>query len=277
MLLGGIAAVSVLIAVAFGFGFDAFADLSWLWMMPAVFVGAFLVLLVIAFLFLYFACKRVDLDVPQEHDSAFYRKMTYLYIDALILLVGLRVHTRGLENTPKDGRFMLVCNHQHLADPVLLLGFFKKSQLAFISKQENRDMFIIGKLMHRLMCQTLDRDNDRQALKTILKCIQLVKDDEVSIGVFPEGYTSKDGKLHHFRSGVFKIAQKANVPIVVCTIQGTREIFHNMARLKPTDVQLHLVGVIPAEDLKGKTAVEIGERAHRMMADDMGPDLVAEA
>ena len=94
--------------------------------------------------------------------------------------------------------------------------------------------------------------------------------------MFPEGYTSRDGKLQHFRSGVFKIAQKANVPIVVVTLQNTAVILHNAARLKPTQVELHLVGVIPPEELKGVTAVEIGERVHRMMADDLGPDLVAE-
>ena len=186
---------------------------------------------------------------------------------------GLQITAKKEEQDAKGAKTVLI---SAVVANLLLLGFFKRSQLAFISKQENRDMFIVGKLMHRIMCQTLDRDNDRQALKTILKCIQLIKDDEVSIGVFPEGYTSKDGKLHHFRSGVFKIAQKANVPIVVCTIQGTRELFHNMKRLKATDVQLHLVGVVPAEELKGKTAVEIGDRVHAMMAEDLGPDRVAE-
>ena len=276
MLLGGITLISALVAAAFCFGFDAFAGLAWLWLLPVTFVGTFLVGLAAVFLFVYFACELVDQDVPQEHDSKFYRKMTYLIIDLLIPLVRAKIHTKGLENTPKDGRFVLVCNHLHLADPVLLMGYFRQSQLAFISKQENRDMFIIGKLMHRLMCQTLDRDNDRQALKVILKCIQLIKEDEVSIGVFPEGYTSKDGKLHHFRNGVFKIAQKANVPIVVCTIQGTRDLFHNLKRLKPTDIELHLVGVVPAEELKGKTTIEIGERVHAMMAEDLGPEKVAE-
>ena len=114
------------------------------------------------------------------------------------------------------------------------------------------------------------RENDRAALKTILKCIQLLKDDEASIGVFPEGYTSKDGKLHHFRSGVFKIAQKAGVPIVVCTIRNTRQIFPNISHLKPTDVELHLVDVIPAEDLKGKTTVDIGNQVYEMMIGDLG-------
>ena len=276
MLLGGITAASLLAAAAFCFGFDAFSSLAWLWMLPVSFAGTWLVLVVIAFVFLCLICRRVDLDVPQEHDSKFYRRVMYLYIDALISLVLMRVCTRGLENTPRDGRFLLVCNHQHIADPGVLLAYFKESQLAFISKKENMRLPIINKFLHRIMCQMLDREDDRQALKVILKCIQLIKDDEVSVGVFPEGYTSKDGKLHHFRSGVFKIAQKANVPIVVCTIQGTRELFDNLKRLKRTEVQLHLVGVIPAEELKGRTAVEIGDRVHKMMADDLGPDKVAE-
>ena len=31
---------------------------------------------------------------------------------------------------------------------------------------------------------------------------------------------------------------------------------------------------LPAEDLKGRTAVDIGDQVHKMMADDLGPDLV---
>ena len=131
-------------------------------------------------------------------------------------------------------------------------------------------MFIIGKLMHKILCQPLDRENDRAALKTILKCIQLLKEDKVNIAVFPEGYCSKDGLLHPFRSGVFKIAQKANVPIVVCTVKNTKQIFRNLRKLKKTDVELHLVDVIPAEDLKSKNTVEIGDMVYEMMIADMG-------
>ena len=69
---------------------------------------------------------------------------------------------------------------------------------------------------------------------------------------------------------MFKIAQKAGVPIVVCTIRNTRQIFPNISHLKPTDVELHLLGVIPAEDLKGKTTVDIGNQVYEMMIGDLG-------
>lgn len=241
-----------------------------LWLLPVLFAGIWLGLALIAFAFLWILCALVDPDSPQEHDSPFYRSVMYVYIEALISLVMARVHTRGLEKTPAEGRFLLVCNHLFLADPGILLHYFKKSQLAFITKKENQSMFLVGKIMHKIMCQPLDRENDRQALKTILKCIQLIKEDEVSVGVFPEGYTSKDGRLHPFRPGAFKIAQKTGVPIVVCTLQGTREIFKNLKKLKHTDIRLHLVDVIPPEEYRGLSTVEISDMVYEMMIGDLG-------
>lgn len=276
MLLGGVTAFALLVAAAVCLGCSAFSGLAWLWMLPLTFAGCWLFGLVLAFVFLCIICGRVDLEKEQEEDDPFYRRVMHLYIEALIMLMRVRVKTSGLEKTPKDGRFLLVCNHLFVADPGIILHYFKDSQLAFISKQENRSLFAVGKFMHKILCQTLDREDDRQALQVILKCIRLIKEDKVSICVFPEGYCSKDGKLHHFRPGVFKIAQKAGVPIVVCTLRGTRPIIHNGLRLKPTDVELRLLTVIPPEELKGRTAVDISNQVHGIMAADLGPGLVAE-
>lgn len=267
MLLKGIAGAALVVAAII----CIFSPLS-LWLLPLLFVAIDLGLVLIAFLILWLLCRVVDMEKPQEHDSKFYRTVMDVYIEALISLALVRIHTRGLEKTPKEGRFLLVCNHLFIADPGVLLNCFRKSQLAFVTKQENEKLFIVGKIMHKILCQPINRENDREALKTILKCIQLLKDDEVSICAFPEGYTSKDGKLHPFRPGVFKIAQKAGVPIVVCTIQNTRQILPNLKKLKHTDVQLHLVDVIPAQELKGKTTVEVSDRVYQMMLADLGPD-----
>ena len=105
--------------------------------------------------------------------------------------------------------------------------------------------------------------------------IRIIKEDKASIAVFPEGYIHKeDRRLHPFRPGVFKIAQKANVPIVVCTLRDTHKALASVMKLKGADVHLHLLGVIPAEELEGKTAVQVGEQVYEMMARDLGPELV---
>lgn len=252
------------------------APMHHFWQIPLGIVLGIVLLALVAFLFLWVMCLFVDQKKPQKHDNLFYRGMMYFYIRIVMLVLRVRVHTKGLEKTPKTGRFMLVCNHLSDADPVILNYFFRKSQLAFITKQENTSMFIVGPLMHKTMCQPINRENDREALKTILECIRLIKEDEVSIAVFPEGYIRGDGLLHHFRSGVFKIAQKTKVPIVVCTLKNPKEIFENLPKLKPTDVWLNLVKTIEPEEYEGLNTVQIAEMVYDLMAQDLGPELVAE-
>jgi len=236
------------------------------------FIGSFAGLFLLAALFCVIVCATVDLNKPVAQEKPFYRAVLYPYVELLMNLFLVKLETEGLEKIPADGRFLLVCNHQQFADPGILLHCFPKSQLTFISKQENRKLPLINKFMHAIRCQLIDRDNDRQALRAIIECIRMIKADEVSVAVFPEGYTSRDGKLHHFRPGVFKIAQKTGVPIVVCTINGTRPLFHNIKRLKRSPVELHLVEVIPAAELAGRTTVEISDRVYASMIADLGEE-----
>ncbi len=266
------------IVTAFGVGATALVCLCtdtanpFLWVLS--FVGFFLLGIVLAFLFLFLMAKRVDKSVPQEENSPFYRKLADVYVRGIVSLCRVKVKMQGMEQLPEDGRYLLVCNHLCIADPAVLLYAFPKSQLAFISKKENDDMLIVGQVMHKLQCQLIDRENDRAALKTIIKCIQILKEDKASVAVFPEGYCSDDGLLRRFRPGVFKIAQKANVPIVVCTLRDTIPVIPNIKKLKGSTVTLHLVGVVRPEEFAGKTAVDISDRVYGMMADDLGEDLV---
>lgn len=236
------------------------------------FVGGWIGWLLVAAVVLLVATAVVDKDKEEENDSKFYRVLTHLFIEMIITVGRIKIHCRGAEKLPADGRFLLVCNHLSDIDPALLMHCFPKGQLAFIGKKETKDMFLIGAVMHKLLCQYINRENDREALKTILKCIQIVKEDKASIGVFPEGYVSLDGKLRHFRGGVFKIAQKAEIPIVVCTLQNSKQAMERVLKLKPSEVWVHLVGVIPAEEIKGVNTTEIAERAYEMMISDLGEE-----
>jgi len=277
MLLGAYTALSLVIGIVICLAEGAFATVAWLWLLPVTVVGLLLALILLSFGFLMILCKRVDQNVPQEEDDRLYRIVANLIVGSVLPVLRIRVKTSGLELMPKEGRFLLICNHCSLFDPIGLLYSLSKYQLAFVSKKENSSLFVIGPMMHKLQCQLINRENDREALKTILKCIQILKEDKASVAVFPEGgILSEDGKLHHFRPGVFKIAQKANVPIVVCTLKNTLNVIPNLLKWKPSHVELKILEVIPAAELKGVTTVDIADRCHRLMAEDLGPDLVAD-
>lgn len=252
----------------------SFYNHTWLWLLPVTYLGSFLLFVVLAFLFLLLVCKSIDPNKPYDQDSPWFRRMVLWYIDAILTILPIKLHTRGLEKMPKDGRFLLVCNHLHNIDPVFLLNAFPKKQISFVAKKETEQMFLLGKVLPKLLCPYINRENDREALKTILRCIQLLKTDTVSIAIFPEGYINKYRKLNHFRPGVFKIAQKAEVPIVVCTIQNTQYALSRVKKLQRADVELHLLDVIPVEEIRGKSTVEVADRIYAMMADDLGPEKV---
>ena len=243
-----------------------------LWVIPLLYVGCLLAFLLLAVGFLALMCLPVDLSKPQREDNKFYRTVMYLYIELIIQVLGAEITTSGLERIPEGRRFLLVCNHQCEVDPAIIFHYFRKSQLSFISKKEVADMPILGKFAHRTMCQMINRENDREGLRTILKCIQMLKDDVASIGVFPEGGIVEREKLSHFRSGVFKIAQKAQAPIVVCTLKNTTDVLHQIKHFQKIRVQLHLVDIIPDWQVAEMSTVEISERVYNLMLEDLGEE-----
>ena len=83
--------------------------------------------------------------------------------------------------------------------------------------------------------------------------------------IFPEGQTRKSGQLLPFRNGAFKIAQRAKRPVVVAVLENSRAMYRNLFRRR-TQVRDRILGVISAEDVAALRTVQIGDRAHAMMA-----------
>lgn len=275
MVIGIVAVISAILSAVFCVCIDSFAKVSWLWLFPVSWLGCFLGILLLVFLAILAMCALVDIEKEETEDNPLYRAVTYMIADAAHTVLQMRVKAQGVEKIPNDGRVLLVCNHLSNADPVIIYHQVKKYQkLAFIAKREAGKMFVVGKLMHKMLCQRINRENDREALKTILKCIDIIKKDKASIAVFPEGGIKGGNVLHPFRHGVFKIALRTQVPIVVCTLWGTQDVFHNGLRLKHTDVDFHVLGVVQPDVYKGMTAVELGQMVHGMMAEDLGPERV---
>ena len=155
MLLGAITVISAVAAAVICGAAGAYADFSWLLWLPVSFVGSFLCCAAIVFVTIWISCACVDLDKPQEKESKYFRLLVKLIPRAAFPILLAKVHTRGLEQTPTEGRFLLVCNHCSLFDPVGLLACFPDYQLAFVSKQENKSLFVIGPVMHKILCQML--------------------------------------------------------------------------------------------------------------------------
>lgn len=275
MLLRFIILLSLVLGAIIGLPLGIFESYTWLWALPLMGLGITVVLLLLVFVYVLILCKRVDQNVEQQDDDPHYRRVQELIVESVLPLLRVSVKTKGLDKLPQ-GRFMLVCNHVHDLDPAPIFYAMPGRQLAFVAKREVREMFIVGPMLHKLLGQFINRENDREALKTILNCIRLLKEDKASIAVFPEGGIHDDRKFHHFRPGVFKIAQKAKVPIVVCTLKDTANAIPNLLHYRPSEIELSVLQVLEYEEFVSKKTVEIADEIYRMMAQDLGPDRVAQ-
>lgn len=127
MLMNGILVLAALGALGACFGLGSFSSLAFLWQLPLLFAGLWLGLVLLAFLFLVLWCLPISLDQPVEADSKADRRVLYLYEELALTLLQVKIHTTGLEKLPQEGRFLLVCNHLSLLDPLILHIYTKKA------------------------------------------------------------------------------------------------------------------------------------------------------
>ena len=237
-----------------------------LWRVPLIAVGCFLALVLLFLLVVYISTLFVDMRKKQDKPSSYFRFLLNQFSVVTLTFAGVHVHTSGLDKVPRGSRFMLVCNHRFFIDPLIFYDAMPWADLAFIAKKEAFKIPIVSQVMHQVLCLPIDRDNDREALKTILKAIELLKQNKASIAVFPEGGTNRTGEmLLPFRNGAFKIAQKAQVPIVVCALTNSGAIKKNMFRRR-TDVYLDVIDVLQPDDFCAEKTPEIGEQTRKIIA-----------
>ena len=74
----------------------------------------------------------------------------------------------GLEKLPKNQKFLLVTNHRGLFDAVLLCHTFRNDNFVAVSKPENFHLPIAGPWIKGMGHLAIDRENNRNALKTII-------------------------------------------------------------------------------------------------------------
>ncbi|MBR4277063.1 MAG: 1-acyl-sn-glycerol-3-phosphate acyltransferase, partial [Lachnospiraceae bacterium] len=162
---------------------------------------------------------------------------------------------------------LLVQNHRSKFDPILTWYVLRKYDLAFLSKEENMHIPIFGRIIRKCCFMSIDRKHPGRAMETVNTAVELLKDDQVSIGVYPEGTRNTTQEpLLPFHNSMFKIAQNADVPIVVMACHGTSAVKDNFPK-KKSHVYFEVTGVLKPEDIKGLKTNVIGNEVARQILD----------
>ena len=236
-----------------------------------VFIGFFaagfigLILLYYFCIFLY--SLSIDMSTPPTEDHPFVRRIVVWAIGHINRAVRARIHLTGQEKLP-DGRFLIVSNHRSMFDPIATVWALRARDISFITKPENHRIPMVGPMIFRAAYLPIDRQNPREAMKTIQTASTLLKNDVVSIGVYPEGTRGHEADMLPFHNGVFKIAQKSEVPIVVLSVRGTENI-RDRFPWKHTDLYLDVLTVIPPEEHASAPTAEISARVRGILEETL--------
>lgn len=231
-------------------------------------IGLLLAFIILYFLFVFAASMFINTKKEYNQDSKFYRFLLQSSTGIGMRIMRIKYDLQGLDQIPEGKQMLFVCNHRSGFDPMISWRILRKHAPSFISKEENFKVPFYGRLIRRCCFMSIDRENPRNAMVTINRASELLQADEVSIAVYPEGTRSKEAVLLPFHNGVFKIAQKANVPVVVLTIQGTEKVKKNYP-WHSTTVRLKVVGILDAEHVKTSKTSVIADEARDMIAKDL--------
>lgn len=236
---------------------------SLLWFFPLVIFALYVLSLALLIVLLFI----ISLFYPQsrtvEKDDVFCRFLAYHTMEAILKVFRFRVIGKGLEQFPEEP-CVLVCNHLSRFDPMATTLLMKGRRLAFVSKKENMRIPIVGNITHQIGYLALDRENPLRAMRTIRAAARLVSDKGFTMGIYPEGTRSKDGRLLEFKTGAFVMAKKAAAPIAVCSIRGTNEFRKNLP-FRTTPVIFEVLQIIPADEVKGKKPEELSDLCREIL------------
>jgi 1-acyl-sn-glycerol-3-phosphate acyltransferase len=129
----------------------------------------------------------------------------------------------GRENVPLTGPLILVANHVHVVDPILLVFAFPR-WITFVAKEELFHSLFLRFWLRWAGSLPLQRDGRVREKQRILEGARKALGEGMILGMFPEGARSHDGKLRKGKPGSAVIASKTDAPLLPVGVIGTDKI-----------------------------------------------------
>lgn len=134
----------------------------------------------------------------------------------------VRVRVNGRENISKSTSYVFVANHQGAYDIFAIYGYLGHNFRWMMKKSLERIPFVgySCKVSGHIF---VDSSTPAATAQTMAAAERQLSGG-MSVVVFPEGSRSRDGRMHSFRRGAFKLAAEFALPVVPITIDGAYRV-----------------------------------------------------
>ncbi len=168
----------------------------------------------------------------------------------------------GKENVVPNKAYLMVSNHQSMADILILFNTF--IHFKWVSKKSMFNAPFLGWNMRLNGYIPIERGNEESRAKMMDHCRSWLKKGSPVL-FFPEGTRSKDGLLLPFKKGAFRLAIESQVDVLPIKVEGSLHaipkhsvLLHRQSKMKVTILKPFAITpyVIMAKEISLDAAVD---------------------
>ena len=149
-------------------------------------------------------------------------------------------------------------NHESLADMPQVLYLLPKANGTLVKKEAFR-VPLIGWALHAAGFTPVDRSSPMAARQSLETAVTALREGR-SFVIAPEGTRSLTGELGPFKSGGFRLAIRAGVPIVPITVTGARGVLPPGGMLiYPGTIQVRYHAPVETKGIDVRDRSQVGE------------------
>lgn len=193
--------------------------------------------------------------------------LLYQVCGMILMFANVKVTIVGKQYIPKVP-FACYANHKSDLDAVILY-YSLHSICSAIGKKSLFKHHLIKQCQRVFHVIPMDRENDREAAKSMIEAIRALKDG-LSYMIFPEGgiKTRETEEMVNLRAGAYKLVTKSEAALLPATILGSSHI-SGKSIFKRIHVTVLFHQPLYYDDYKDLNTTQIGNKVMEMVNEDV--------
>jgi 1-acyl-sn-glycerol-3-phosphate acyltransferase len=179
-----------------------------------------------------------------------------------------RIHISGGENLIANQVYVVVSNHQSLADIPLIAHL--KLDTKWLAKAELFRVPLLGWMLRMAGDVPVARSDRRKSAKALLQCARYLR-QRCSVVFFPEGTRSPDRHVLPFNEGPFQLAIREHIPILPLVVDGSGAALPRNSWMfgGTQDIYLRVLEAVPVDGWNIKQVAALRDAVRQKIVDEL--------
>jgi 1-acyl-sn-glycerol-3-phosphate acyltransferase len=187
-------------------------------------------------------------------------KVARAWARMLLRIAGARVTAVGADNADPETPYVICPNHVSYMDTPVLLSYVP-ANFRFLARKELFLIPFLGGHLKRAGNISVPLEDPKASLKVLSHAGHAMKQNGVSLLIFPEGGRSVTGEMEPFRDGAAYLAIKGEVAILPVAIIGIRDVLPmHSHHLRPGRVTIRIGKPIETAGLRSHDRTALTQR-----------------